>query len=129
MVDEGVFAASIAFVLGVQLRHRDVALVDHEEEVVREVVEQRVRRLAVVPAVDVHRVVLDAVAVPHLLDHLEVVLGAHPEALRFEELAVGFEPRQALLQLGFDAHHGLAHDLVAGDVVRGGEHDELGRAR
>ena len=126
VVDEGVLAAPVAFVLRVQLGHRHVALVDDEEEVLREVVDQGVRRLAVVPAVDVHRVVLDAVAVPDLLDHLEVVLGAHPQALRLEQLAVGFEPRESLLQLGLDADHGLAHDLVAGDVVRGREHDELG---
>ena len=104
-----------------QLRHRDVALVDDQQEVVGEVVEQGERRLAVGAAVDVHRVVLDAVAVPDLLDHLQVVLGAHAQALRLEQLAVGLEPRQPLLQLGLDADDRLAHALVAGDVVRGGE--------
>ena len=86
-----------------------------------EVVEQGERRLAVGAAVDVHRVVLDAVAVADLLDHLEVVLRAHPQALRLEQLALLLEPGQPLLQLGLDADHGLAHPLVAGDVVRGRE--------
>ena len=127
VVDERVLAAAIAFVLRVQLGHRDVALVDDEKEVLREVVDQGVRGLAVVPAVDVHRVVLDAVAVTDLLDHLEVVLRAHAQALGLEELAVRLEPREPLLQLGLDADDCLAHDLIAGDVVRGREHDELGQ--
>ena len=71
--------------------------------------------------VDVHRVVLDAVAVADLLDHLQVVLGAHPQALRLEQLAVGLEPRQPLRQLGLDADDRGAHPLVAGDVVGGRE--------
>ena len=125
MLDEGVLAAAITFVLRVQLRHRDVALVDDEQVVLREVVEQRVRRFVVHAAVDVHRVVLDAVAVADLLDHLEVVLGAHAQPLCLEQLAVGLEPRQALLELGFDADDGFAHDFVAGDIVRGGKHGEV----
>ena len=66
VVDEHVLAAAVALELAVQLRHGDVALVDHQQEVVGEVVEQRERRLAEVAAVDVHRVVLDAVAVADL---------------------------------------------------------------
>ena len=102
--------------------HRDVALVDHHQEIVGEVVEQRERGLAEVAPVDVHRVVLDAVAVADLTHHLEVVLGAHPQPLRLEQLAFLLEPRQALLELGFDLDHRHAHPLVARHVVRGREH-------
>ncbi len=61
-----------------------MALVDDRDEVVREVVEQGERCLARRSAVDVAGVVLDAVAEPELLHHLEVVLGAHPEPLGLE---------------------------------------------
>jgi hypothetical protein len=40
VLDEDVLAAPVAGELPVQLRDRDVTLVDHHEEVVREVVEQ-----------------------------------------------------------------------------------------
>ena len=76
-------------------------------------------------AVERRRVVLDAVAVADLLHHLEVVLRAHPEALGLEELALLLELGQALLELVLDAHDRLPHALVAGDVVRGREDDEL----
>ena len=75
------------------------------------------------------RVVLDAVAEADLLHHLEVVLGAHAQALRLEQLALLLELGQPLLQLGLDALDGLAHALLAGDVVRGREDDRARRAR
>ncbi len=121
VLDEDVLARAVAHELAVQLRHRDVALVDDEQEVLREIVEQRERGLPRAATIDVHGVVLDAVAIADLLDHLQVVLRAHPQALRLEQLAFLLEPRQPLLQLGLDADHGLAHPLVAGDVVGGRE--------
>ena len=121
VVDEHVLAAAVALVLAVQLRHRLVALVDDEQEVVGEVVEQRERRLAEVAAVDVHRVVLDAVAVADLGHHLEVVLRAHAQALGLEQLALLLEPGEPLLQLGLDLAHRPLHPLGAGDVVGGRE--------
>ncbi len=122
MLDEHVLAAAVAGVLTVQLRYGNVALVDHEQVVVGKVVEQGERRLAGNATVHVHRVVLDAVAVPDLAHHLEVVLRAHPQALRFEEFVVLLEELQALLELLLDAHHRRAQPLGTGDVVRGGEH-------
>ena len=80
---------------------------------------QRVGRLARAAAVDGRRVVLDAVAVPDLLHHLEVVLGAHPQALGLEQLALLLELGQPLLELGLDADDGLGHPLLAGHVVGG----------
>ena len=41
-----------------------------------------------------------------LAHHLEVVVGAHPQPLRLEQLALLLEPRQPLLQLGLDAVDG-----------------------
>ena len=58
--DERLLARPVALELAVQLRDRDVRLVDDAQPVVGEVVEQRVRRLVALAAVEVHRVVLDA---------------------------------------------------------------------
>ena len=122
MIDQGLLAGAVALVLAVQLGHSDVGLVDDEEPLVlREVVEQRVRRLAGNTAVDVHRVVLDAAAEADLLHHLQVVLGAHAQALGLEELALLLEPCEALLQLLLDADDGSLHAFLAGGVVGGGE--------
>ncbi len=125
VLDEVLLAGAVALVLAVQLRHGHVRLVEDHEVVVGEEVEQGVRRRAPTAALDGSGVVLDAVAEAELLHHLEVVLGAHAQALRLEQLALGLEPGQALLQLGLDAGDGRLHALFAGHVVGGREHDEL----
>ena len=101
-------------------------LVDHAEPVVREVVEQRVRRLTRCAAVDVARVVLDPGAEPDLAEHLEVVGRAHPQALGLQELALALEQREPVVELLLDRDDGPLHPLVRGDVVRRGEHRDLG---
>ena len=95
-----------------------VALVDEEQEVLGEVVEQAVGRLAGLAAVEVARVVLDALAVARLLDHLQVVEGALPQA-------VGLQVRGKLGQtlLEFPADRRRAPALV----VLGGDHEVAGR--
>ena len=112
-------------VLAVQLWHGNVRLVDHHQEVLGEVVEQRVGRLPRTPAVDGRRVVLDAVAVAELGHHLQVVAGAHLQALGLEQLALGLEEREPLGQLLLDADDGGLHPLGAGGVVGGREHHQI----
>ena len=122
VLDQHVFSTPVARELAMQLRHSHVALVDHEEVVVGEVVEQGERRLTRLATVDMHRVVLDAVAVAELTHHLEVIRRAHPETLRFEQLVLLFELFEPDLELMFDLAHCSGHSLVAGDVVSCGEH-------
>ncbi len=120
VLDEDVLAGAVPGVLPVQLGHGDVGLVDHAEVVLREEVEQRERRLARGPAVEVAAVVLDPGADAGLGQHLEVVLGADAQALGFEELALLLELLQPLPQLDLDGADGALDDLVAGHVVGGG---------
>ena len=75
-------------------------LVDEDDEVVGEVVDQRVRRAARRAAVEDPRVVLDPRARTQLLEHLHVVLGALPEPVRLEQLARSLELRDPLVELG-----------------------------
>ena len=96
MLDQRLLAGAVALVLAVELGDGDVGLVDHHQEVVGEVVEQGVGRLARLPAVEWGGVVLDAVAVADLGHHLEVVLGAHAQPLGLEQLALGLEAGQLL---------------------------------
>ena len=121
VLDEDVLAAAVARELPVELRNRDVTLVDHKEEVVGEVVEQGERRLAVFAAVDVHRVVLDAVAVSELAHHLEVVRVRIRSRCASSSLSDSSNSLSGL-QLVLDLAHRPRHALVAGDVVGGGEH-------
>ena len=64
-----------------------------------EVVEQAVRPLARLAAVEDPRVVLDPVAEPELPQHLHVVLGALAQPVGLEQLALRLELRAPLVQL------------------------------
>ena len=72
-----------------------MALVDDQQRIVRQVVEQRRRRLAGRPAGEMPRVVLDAVAVADLLHHLEVEHRPLMQPLRLEHLAQSTRARSA----------------------------------
>ena len=126
MLDQLLLAGAVALVLAVELRHGDWWL---SSMTMRKSSGKKsssvLRRLARAAAVERRRVVLDPVAVADLLHHLEVVLGAHPEALGLEELALLLELGEPLLELLLDALDGLPHPLVAGDVVGGRVDDEL----
>src|ERR1700678_4278012 len=125
VVHQHSLAGRVALVHRADLRHGLVRLVDHQQEVLGEVVKQRVRRAAGRAAVDVPRVVLDAGAAADLAHHLEVVGGPHPQPLRLEQLARLLELGQALRQLHLNAGDGARHPLLARHVVGGGEDVEL----
>ncbi len=62
-------------------------------------------------------VVLDAGAVSDLADHFQVIGGAHPEALGFEQLARFLELGEFNFQLLFDPDHRGFHALLGGRIV------------
>ena len=100
-------------------------LVDDEQEVLREVVEQTVRRAARSAAVDMSGVVLDAGAGADLPHHLDVVAGPHPQPLSLQHLLLPLQLPQPLPQLHLDAGDGPLHPRGTGDVVAGREQVDL----
>src|SRR5262249_53386655 len=88
------------------------------QEVAREVIDERGRRLSRLSPREVARVVLDPVAEPHLLHHLDVVLGSLIEPLLLEEAPLLVVEVEALAELFADAVDRPAHLLLRRDVVR-----------
>ena len=129
VLDEHDLAAAVALVHAVQLGDGDVRLVDEHQEVVGEEVEQRVRRLAGLATGQDARVVLDAVAVAQLAQHLHVVLRALAQAEGLELLALCLQfghpasrvPRRSPHQRPFDG-------VVGGDEVGGRVDGHVGQA-
>ncbi len=102
-IDEVALARHVALVHAADLRHRHMRLVDDEQEVLREVVDQRGGCRAGRAAVDMPRIVLDAGAEADLTDHLEVVLGPHPQPLRLQQFALLLQFGEPLLELLLDS--------------------------
>ena len=95
-----------------------MALIDEHQRILRQIIQQRRRRLARHAAGKMARVVLDAVAVADFLDHLHVEQRALMDALRFEQPALLFEQSFPALQFVLDRLNGLLeprprHDEVA----------------
>src|SRR5439155_16865256 len=67
------------------------------------------------------RVVLDPGAVPDLAEHVEVVAGAGLEPLGFEDLPLGLELFEPVLELLLDPGDRLLDPLLGGDEVLGWE--------
>ena len=89
--DQSLFSRPVAPVHGAELRHRDVRLVEDDEEVVGKIVEQGRRRLTLFAPREVPAVVLDPVTESHLLEHLEVVHGSLLETLFLQQFTLFFE--------------------------------------
>ena len=64
-----------------------MALINEAQEIGWEVVDERIRGLTRSAPVKMARVVLDSRAEAHRLDHFQIVIRAHLQALRFEQLA------------------------------------------
>jgi len=126
VVDKDGFARAVAHIHAADLGDGDVGFVDDEKVVVREKVEQGGGRGAGRTAGDVARVVLDAGAKAHLFHHLEVVFGAHLDALGLEELAVFLKPDDAFAQFLADGEGGDLELVVGGDELFGGEDGDGG---
>ena len=126
VLDERRLALAVAVVHPAHLRDRLVGLVHHDQRVLRQVVEQRRRRLARLASGEVARVVLDAVAVAGLAQHLEVEHGALVEALGLEQLALALQPRLHLHELRLDRLHRVGEPRLRRDVVARGVDRHLG---
>ena len=119
------FSRKVALVHAVKLRHRDVALVDEDDGVLGQVFEQGRRRLAGRAAGQIARIVLDAVAGAGRGQHLEIVGRALFEPLGLQQLALGVQRRQPLLQFDLDAGDGLAQRRLGRHIVAVGEDDDI----
>jgi hypothetical protein len=66
-------------------------------------------------------VVLDALAEAHFLHHFEVVIGAHFQALGFDEFALFLKGSHLLVAFLADVVHGCFHLGAFGDELLGRE--------
>ena len=96
------FAAVVTAEHAAHLRQHDMALIDHQKEIIREIIQQRCRGRARRPAGDDPGIVFDAGAVAQLPHHLQVIPGALLDALGLQQLALLGEFLDLLLHLCAD---------------------------
>ena len=105
------------------LRNRLVRFIHKQQVIARHVIQQSGRRLAGQASGEVARVVFDAVAIAHLLDHFEIKARALMDALSLDHASLLLQFRLPPLQLFEDSvdRRGLAlglHHVVALGINR-----------
>src|SRR5215218_9541576 len=116
-LDQGGLPAPVAVVHASYLGQGYVRLVDERDVIFGEVVQKRIRRGARRTSVEVAGVVLDARGVAELAHHLQIVLGALLEAVRFQDLALAFQFAQPPFELRLDVLDGGREPVFARDEV------------
>ena len=108
------------------LWHGHVALINDEEEVIREVVEEAEGALTRLATIEVAGVVLDPRAVAQLADHLQIIGSTLVEALGFEGTAFVLQLLHALTEVDVDLSDGGVDLLLRRDEEVGWVDDEAG---
>ena len=117
---ERCLAVEVAPEHAADLRDGDVAFVDEDQRIVRQVFEQGGRRFAGLAAREVARIVLDARAGARRHHHLDVEHGALLEALGLQQAARIVELGKPDAQVVLDAAHRLFQRGLGRDVMRVG---------
>ena len=84
--------------MALNLRQRHVRFIDDQQEILGEIIDQRVRLFAGLAAVEMPAVVFDAAAIADLQNHLQIVFGAGEQPLGFEQLSLAAEVHDLLVQ-------------------------------
>ncbi len=124
-IHQRLFPGPVAVVHPVQLGNGHVGLVEEGDEPLREVVEERIRRLPGSTPVEMAGVVLDAGTESHLGDHLEVVGGPLLQPLRLERLSLRVKFREPSFELLPDPVDRPLELILRRDVVAGREDDRF----
>ena len=95
-------------------------LVNDQQVIAGQEVNHRPRMRARFAAIQVTRVVFDARAIPHFLEHFQIVARALFDALRLQQFALLFEHRQPFFQLAFNVDDGFLHTISVGEILLGG---------
>ena len=120
VIHQRALARVVAVVHGANLRHGDVRLVDEHQKVLREVVQQRERRVAGPAAVEVARIVFDAGAIADFAHHLNIVARALLQPLRLHQTVARAQRLHLLVQVALDVLKAGVHLLARGHIVRRG---------
>ena len=114
VVDEVDLPRQVAAVHGAALRQGDMTLIDDGEVVLREIVKQAEGTHAGLASVEISRVVLDARAVAHLAQHLDIVCHTLKQTLGLKLLADVEKVVVLLAEVNLNLSDGGAHALGRG---------------
>ena len=117
VLDKRGFARFVAVVHATELAHQHMAFVQKHDRVFGQVIRQGTGRITRCRAGEVPGVVFNALAVPHLAQHLQVKPGALLDTLGLHQLALSHELLAAFVQFDLDGLNGGQHAVARRHVV------------
>ena len=117
---KGCLAAEVALEHAADLRNGNVAFIDEDQRVVRQVFKQGWRRFAWFSAREIARIIFNAGAGAGGHHHFDIKVAALLKPLGFQQAACGVEFDEALFEVNLDAAHGLLKRGLRRHVVRVG---------
>ena len=117
MIHQHFFTGLVAVVHRLQLRTGHVAFIHDQQPVVREIINQTFGRCARLSTRQMPGVILHALAVTHLVEHLKVVLGALLQPLRLQQFAFAIETIQPISEFRTDRLNRIVQAIFRSDEV------------
>ena len=127
MLDERLLTTSIPSELSMQLRHRNMAFVNYEQEVLWKIVQQSKWWLSMITTINMHRIVFNSVAIAHFFHHLKVEHCSHSYSLSLQKFAFRFKHFETLGKFNLYFRHRQFHTLFTSDIVGRRKDDDLGQ--
>ena len=97
-----------------------MAFIDEDDVILRKIIQQGIRRVAGLAAVEIAGIVFDARAITQLAKHFDVVLRALGDALGFDQVALFLKLLDAYIQIMLDVADGAVDGLARRGVMRRG---------
>ena len=118
VVHQGLFSGTVSGIHGTYLRQCDMAFIDDQEKVFREVIQQSVRHTPRRSAGENTGIVLNAAAKADLFQHLHVVLCPLLNTLCLNQLVMIGEPCHSFQHLPANLRDGFGDFFAAYHIVR-----------
>ena len=106
VVYEHGFARPISLIHTADLRDGGVRFIDHDQKISRKKIDNRIRLGAGRTTGQMSGIIFDPIAEAHLLQHLQIVFGAHAQPLCFEKFVLPFKIDDSLFQFFADGSQG-----------------------
>ena len=117
IVHQGALSGLVAVVHGPELGHRYMGFIDHDEEIIGEIVQKGVGRLSGLSVRHMAGIVFDARAVPYLLHHFQVIVRPLFQTLGLQQFSFIPEFLQPSLQFRLNGAHSPPQFIGAGNIM------------
>ncbi|CGF57502.1 Uncharacterised protein [Streptococcus pneumoniae] len=91
IINQHFFTRTVSIVHALDLPYGHMTLVNHNQEIIWEEVEKRIRRLSFAPSIHVARIIFNPIGIAHLTQHFDIILCPLFQTLGFKQFTFLFK--------------------------------------